>query len=49
VKGKDGDVEKGEKIKEKIRQERVFFYVVLIPVDPNVQQTAALLTLSSSG
>jgi len=48
VKGKDGDKEKGKKIKEKTRQERVF-YVVLIPVDPNIQKTAALQTLSSSG
>jgi hypothetical protein len=47
VKGKDGDEGKGKKIK-KTRQEG-FFYVVLIPVDPTFQQTAALQKLSSSG
>jgi hypothetical protein len=49
VNGKDGDEEKGKQIKEKTRHERVYFYVVVIPVDPSVQKITALQTLSTSG
>jgi hypothetical protein len=48
VKGKDGDEEKGKKFRRRL-DKREFFYVVLIPVGPNVQKTAAFQTLSSSG